>query len=64
MSMDSLTIPSNCRQMVVNHNGYWLSFQSSSQAERYCRLSRLEIVDKEVVGNTWVITVKKQDSFI
>ena len=62
--METIEIPRECSQLVINFNNTWKIFTSSHQAERFCRNRRLEIVSKEVVGTSWVITVKKADSFI
>ena len=62
--MEIIEIPRQCSTLVINFNNTWRIFTSSHQAERFCRNRRLEIVSKEVVGTSWVITVKRADSFI
>jgi hypothetical protein len=62
--MDTIEIPGVCRQLVINFNNTWRIFNSSREAERFCRNNKLEVVSREIVGSSWVVTVKRADSYI
>jgi len=62
--MDTIEIPGVCRQLVINFNNTWRIFNSSREAERFCRNNKLEVVSREIVKSSWVVTVKRADSYI
>ncbi len=62
--MKGLQIPSNCRQLILSENKSWKVFTDSHSCNRYIVRNRLEVHTEEVVGDQFIVTVKKQDSFV
>ena len=62
--MKGLEIPSKCRQLILNENNSFKVFTDSHSCNRYINRNRLEIYSEEIVGDQFIVTVKKQDSFV
>ena len=60
--MKGLEIPSKCRQLILNENNSFKVFTDSHSCNRYIVRNRLEIYTEEIVGDQFIVTVKKQDS--
>ena len=59
-----IEIPGQCRYIFLDYNNSWLSVRSTNQAEKFIRYNRLEVVGEEVVGESYVVKVKRADSFL
>jgi len=64
MVVKQIEIPRQCRYIFLDYNNSWLSVRSTNQAEKYIKYNRLEIVGTEIVGDCYVVKVKKADSFL
>jgi len=62
--MKGLEIPSKCRRLILNENNSFKVFTDSHSCNRYIVRNRLEIYSEEIVGDQFIVTVKKQDSFV
>ena len=62
--MKGLQIPSKCRRLILNENNTFKVFTDSHSCNRYIVRNRLEIYSEEIVGDQFIVTVKKQDSFV
>jgi hypothetical protein len=62
--MKGLEIPSKCRRLILNENNTFKVFTDSHSCNRYIVRNRLEIYTEEIVGDQFIVTVKKQDSFV
>ena len=62
--MKGLEIPSKCRQLILNENNSWKVYTDSHSCNRYINRKRLEIHTEEIVRDQFIVTVKKQDSFV
>jgi hypothetical protein len=62
--MKGLEIPSKCRRLILNENNSFKVFTDSHSCNRYIVRNRLEIYTEEIVGDQFIVTVKKQDSFV
>ena len=64
MVVKQIEIPRQCRYIFLDYNNSWLSVRSSNQAEKYIKYNRLEIVGTEIVGESYIVKVRKADSFL
>jgi hypothetical protein len=62
--MKGIEIPSKCRRLILNENNSFKVFTDSHSCNRYIVRNRLEIYSEEIVGDQFIVTVKKQDSFV
>ena len=64
MVVKQIEIPRQCRYIYIDYNNSWLNAITSNQAEKYIRYNRLEIVGTEIVGESYIVKVRKADSFL
>ena len=64
MVVKQIEIPGQCRYIFLDYNNSWLSVRSTNQAEKYIKYNRLEIVGTEIVGESYIVKVRKADSFL
>ncbi len=59
-----IEIPTTCRYIFLDYNNSWFNARSSTEAEKYIRYNRLEIVGESVFGDMYIVKVRKADSFL
>jgi hypothetical protein len=59
-----IEIPTTCRYIFLDYNNSWFNAKSSTEAEKYIRYNRLEIVGESVFGDMYIVKVRKADSFL
>ena len=64
MVIKQIEIPRQCRYIYIDYNNSWLNAITSNQAERFIKYNRLEIVGSDIVGDCYIVKVKKADSFL
>jgi len=62
--MIKLDMPIDCRHIVVAFNKSHRIFPSTYDVERFCKNNKLEIVGTESVMGSYIVTVKRADSYI
>ena len=59
-----LEIPRDCRWIFVNYNNTLKPFRSTKEVLHFIEGNRLEIVDQQTFNESYVVVVKKADSFL
>ena len=62
MSNSILDVPKECSQIAVLVHNNVLMFQSTRDAERYCKRMKLRVTGRDVQGNTYLIKAQKEDN--
>ena len=64
MVTKQLEIPRGCRYIFVNYNNTLRPFRSTKEVLHFIEGNRLEIVDQQTFNESYVVVVKKADSFL
>ena len=59
-----IDLPLNCRYIFVNYNNNLKPFKTTKEVLHFIEGNRLEIVDQQTFNESYVVLVKKADSFL
>ena len=59
-----IELPLDCRYIFVNYNNYHRPFRSTKEVLHFIEGNRLEIVNQQTFNQSYVVVVKKADSFL
>ena len=59
-----LNLPLDCRWIFVNYNNNLKPFKTTKEVLHFIEGNRLEIVDQQTFNESYVVVVKKADSFL
>ena len=59
-----IELPLDCRYIFVNYNNTLRPFRSTKEVLHFIEGNRLEIVDQQTFNESYVVVVKKADSFL
>lgn len=59
-----LNLPRDCRWIFVNYNNNLKPFKTTKEVLHFIEGNRLEIVDQQTFNESYVVVVKKADSFL
>ena len=59
-----LNLPVDCRWIFVNYNNNLKPFKTTKEVLHFIEGNRLEIVDQQTFNESYVVVVKKADSFL
>ena len=59
-----IELPLDCRYIFVNYNNSHRPFRSTKEVLHFIEGNRLEIVDQQTFNQSYVVVVKKADSFL
>jgi hypothetical protein len=59
-----LNLPLDCRWIFVNYNNNLKPFKTTKEVLHFIEGNRLEIVDQQTFNQSYVVVVKKADSFL
>ena len=59
-----IELPLDCRYIFVNYNNNLKPFTTTKEVLHFIEGNRLEIVDQQTFNESYVVVVKKADSFL
>jgi len=59
-----IELPLDCRYIFVNYNKALKHFSSTKEVLHFIEGNRLEIVDQQTFNQSYIVVVKKADSFL
>ena len=59
-----IELPLDCRYIFVNYNNTPIPFRGTKEVLHFIEGNRLEIVDQQTFNESYVVVVKKADSFL
>ena len=59
-----IELPLDCRYIFVNYNNNLKPFKTTKEVLHFIEGNRLEIVDQQTFNESYVVVVKKADSFL
>lgn len=62
MSINILDMPYECSQIAVLLHNNVIMFESTRDAERYCKRMKLRVTGRDKQGKTYLITAQKEDN--
>jgi len=60
----NIELPIDCRYIFVNYNNTLRPFSSTKEVLHFIEGNRLEIVDQQRFNESYVVVVKRADSFL